>query len=71
MKVQISKKLLKELLDDIETRAKIVHGGYDFRTKTYPWNDAIWKKASPHQFRMIARARKALVVPNSNPDVRT
>lgn len=67
MKVQISKKLLTELLDDIETRAKITHGMYDRRTKTYPWNDAIWKRASPHQFRMIVRASKALTDAKAKP----
>ena len=53
-------KVIQELLREVEQSDQIVHARYDRATKTYPWNDDIWKKGRPSTFALVERARALL-----------
>lgn len=60
MKVEISAALLKELLSEIEDNARIIHSRFDRKTRTYVWNDKVWKAADPDRYKMVKSAFRLL-----------
>ncbi len=60
MNIEISAALLKDLLSEIEDSARIVHSRFDRKTRTYVWNDKVWKAADPYRFAMVKKAFRLL-----------
>lgn len=58
--VLVDTKALSDLLTRVDQSAKACHAVYDRRTKTWPWNDALYKRADPYEFGLYQKLRDAL-----------
>ncbi len=59
----ISKQLLQAIIDDMEMRARIIHSEYDRASRRYLWDDKIWERSDPDQFKMMQQARRLIQQP--------
>lgn len=60
MMIQVDAETLRKLLDRVRDAAFTHHAHYNRRTKSWPFDDTIWRQADPYEFGLYETLRRAL-----------
>lgn len=58
--VTVRAHILAGVLERMRDAAKVTFASYDRATKTYPFDDKIWRRADPYEFKLYDELRRTL-----------